>query len=259
MELKTLDVQVVSKEGSIQFNNFESIKTTVSGYLEQYKGLTLNDDNKQEIKSIRAELNKASKALDDERKVIKKSYMKPLELFEEQVKDLTSTIKEVVGELDTQVKQAEELEREEKKSFLVEHFNALVKDNPKLDFINFDDVGLNITLSASDKKLKEEINAYLEQVATDLLEIETDANAQRLLAKYRLSKNLQQSRIQLNLELQQEKQVEVKQVEVGHAKPEPQVLDQVEEVLEITFTVTALKSKLIALREYMKANGISYE
>ncbi|MGE4321199.1 MAG: DUF1351 domain-containing protein [Acholeplasmataceae bacterium] len=259
-QLVDLEVKVVSKEGSIQFSNFESLKSQVNEELKKYQGLTLTDDNKKDIKKVKADLNKVSKALNDERISIKKEYVKPLELFESQVKEVTSLIKDAVDKLDVQVKEAEDAEKEEKKQLIEIYFNELVKET-KIDFITFDDIGLNITLGAKEKALKEETKAYIDQVLLDLEEINSDANAERLLAKYRLSKNLQQSRIQLNYELQQENAIreETKSTVENVTVQSTKVEIEDEKILTIEFKATAPKSKLIALREYMKVNGITYE
>lgn len=259
--LVDLKVEVVSKEGSIQFSNYEGLKANINATLSKYEGLILTDDNKQFIKGEKANLNKVSKALNDERIAVKKEYVKPLELFEEQVKEITGLIKDVTNKLDEQVKVAEDAEKQLKEDNVRFYFDELKLANPSIDFITFEDVNLNVTLSVSEKKLKEEVKAFVDQILLDLEEITTDPNASRLLAKYKLSKNLQQSRIALNRELQMEATIDVPQT--PHVAPEPtqapQVAPVVEEVITIEFTVTTTKSKLIALKEYLEKEGITYE
>lgn len=256
-----LTVQVVQKEGSIQFNNYEELKSEVKATLESYKGLQLTDDNKGEIKSKKAELNKVSKNLNDERIRIKSEFIKPLELFENQVKEITTLIKDAVETLDTQVKNQENVDKKEKEDGLRAHFDEYKALHENIDFVKFEDINLNITLSASENKLKDEIKAYVDKVLLDLEEIESDANKTRLLAKYRLSKDLQRSRIELNRELQQEQIAAQPKPEVivqPTIKPVEKVLE-VEEDITVEFTVTATRTQLVKLREYMKVEGIKYE
>lgn len=250
---KDLSVVIVHEEGSIQFKNFKELEQLVKNTLKQYEGIELNDDNKQDIKKIMADLNKVKKAINDERIRVEREYTKPLELLKDQVKSIVGTIDETRNTLDEQVKEDDRIKREEKTSLLKDYFdNNLPKE---IDFITFEDVGLNVTLSASDTSLKKQIDEHIEKVQTDMEEITTDQNGQRLLGKYRLSKNLQQSRIELNRELQEEQKV----VEELPQMPavEPQV--EQEEELTVTFTVTGTRTKIRAVREYMERLGLKYE
>lgn len=259
-----VEVKVVQVDGSIQFSNFNSIKEKVNGFLDVYKGLVLTDDNKQEIKKAKADLNKVKGALSAERISVKKSFIKPLELFENQVKEIDALIQSAVTTLDLQVKEQEDAEKLEKTKNVSAYFNELKSIHPSLDFIDFHDLGLNVTLSVSEKKLKEQVDEYIDQRLLDLIEIETDPNASRLLSKYRLSKNLQQSRIELNRELQQEEVIESTKSSGSNLKPsevpKPSFInDTPEEVVTVSFKVTAPVSKLKALKEYLKLEGIIYE
>lgn len=249
-EVLIKDAVIISTEGSIQFKNFNEIKENIKGVLKKYEGLTLTDDNKQFIKSEKAQLNKVSKALNNERISVKKEYMKPLDLLEKQVKEITELIKGTVDKLDDQVKFDEDWEKAIKENGLRDLFKKLTAENHEFDFIKFEDMNLNITLSVKEDKLKEEIDAFIEKVALDLQEINTDVNRVRLMAKYRLSKNLQQSRIQLNQELAQEMAV------VPDDTIEQSTNSDPIEVLE--FTVSAPKSKIKALIEYLEREGINY-
>lgn len=256
-ELVLREAVIVSKEGSIQFSNFDEIKTNVLAVLDKYNGLTLTDDNKQFIKSEKAQLNKVSKALNDERIKVKKDYMTPLEKLEEQVKEITNLIKETVNGLDSQIKAQEDAEKLEKENKVRLHFDELVKTH-NLTFITFEDANLNITLTATEKKLKEELDAFIGKVLLDLQEINSDVNRDRLLAKYRLSKDLQQSRIQLNYELQQEAFVK-EEVKAPEVKTTEVPLDvTLEETQSLDFTVITTKAKIKKLIQFLESEGIDY-
>lgn len=272
-ELVLREAVIVSKEGSIQFSNFDEIKTNVLAVLDKYKGLTLTVDNKQFIKSEKAQLNNVSKALNDERIKVKKDYMIPLEKLEDQVKEITNLIKETVNSLDLQVKFDEDWEKAIKENELRNYFNELVKAH-KIDFITFEDANLNITLTATEKKLKEELDAFIGKVLLDLQEINSDVNRDRLLAKYRLSKDLQQSRIQLNHELQQEAFVKefdnvveriannLEQVPnvpgIHDISPEAPWDVAPEETQSLDFTVITTKTKIKKLIQFLESEGIDY-
>lgn len=241
--MNELVIKVEQKDGVITFNNFELLKEKITKALESYKGLELTDDNKQELKKMRTELNNTSKLLNRERIDRKKEYLKPYDVFENQIKELDSLVVDTVAEIDKQIKEAEEAERIEKREILEMFFNA----RNKHDFITFDDVGLNITISASDTKLQEEIERYLTQVDNDLLVINNMNNTERLLAKYIINKNLAIAINELNKELELENQVkEPKETQEG-------------DLMEATFTVRGTKEQLIAVRNFLIKEGIGYE
>lgn len=254
---KDLNAVIVFNEGSIQFKNFKELEKMVIDSLKQYEGIVLNDDNKQDIKKIMAELNKTKKAIDDERKRVEREYTKPLELLKDQVKSLISTIDNARNKLDTQVKEDDEIRRNERISLLTDYYNINKVGN--MGFITFDDIGLNITLSASETSLKKQIDEFIEKIQLDLEEINTDVNAQRLLAKYRLSKNLQLSRIELNKELAEEAKVVVETPIEKPIPTTPAVDPTADEVVSVDFSVTGTRAKIRDLRDYMEKVGLHYE
>lgn len=262
-ELQVLDVKVVTKEGSIQFKNYEELKAMVSAALTKYEGVTLTDDNKQEIKSMGTELNKLDTELNRRRIDLKKEYMKPFELFEDQVKEISGQIQEARTKLTAQVKEAEDLEKEQKSKEVEEYFNEL-KVAEGIEWVKYEDMNLNVTLSVSVTNLKKQVKEKIDGIVLDLEEIKTDPNSDRLAAKYFLSKNLQQSRIELNRELQQEAalkeaQANIKEETVEPTKPVEQ--PKVEQVYErFTFTLkNVTRSQLLEIRDYIEQKGIEYE
>ena len=63
----------------------------------------------------------------------------------------------------------------------------------KIDFISFERLGLKITLSVSEKKLKEQVNNIVERVATDLKAIEIQENKEEILVEYKKSLNVSEA------------------------------------------------------------------
>jgi len=252
----TLELQVVNKNGSIEFNNFLELKASVELTLTKYKGLTLTEDNKKDIKNTKAELNKVAKALNDERISVKKDFIQPLEVFENQIKQITDLIKDVVNSLDTQVKISEDSEKKEKEDALRNYF-CTSKDANQIDFINFEDVGLNITLSTSESSLRKQIDSYIEKVLGDLEEISTDPNKDKLLIKYRLNKDIQKSRIELNREIQESEKITKTTEEKKYVETKPTI--ELDEVFDFDFTVTGTLHEIRLLRDFMDSNKIQYK
>lgn len=257
-----MNVQIVQKEGSIQFQNYEQLKANVNSTLKKYAGLKLTEDNKQEIKKKRAELNSTAKLLSSERIAAKEQFLKPFELIETQIKELTTLIYDVSTKLDTQVKAQETAEKQEKENSLKTYFKTYLDAIPTLAFLKFEDAGLNITLSTSIGKLEKQIDDYIANVVSDLEEIELSENKTRLLAKYELTKDLEQSKQSLQAEL--EKENKPKQQDVVFDKlvskretaknVESETLSKLTTILKVYCT----KNELLALEEFMQSSKINY-
>lgn len=257
-----MNVQIVQKEGSIQFQNYEQLKTSVNGALKKYAGLKLTDDNKQEIKKKRAELNSTAKLLSSERIAAKEKFLKPFELIETQIKELTTLIYDVSTKLDIQVRAQEAAEKQEKENTLKTYFETYLDAIPTLAFLKFEDIGLNITLSTSMNKLEKQIDDYIANVVSDLEEIELSENKTRLLAKYELTKNLEQSKQSLQAELEKE----------NKPKQQDAIFDKLVSKRETTQTIksktvskstTILKvycteNELLTLEDFMRLRKIDY-
>lgn len=106
--------------------NFEELKSELSDKIKPYETLAVTEDDLKSAKSDRAALNKLKKALNDKKVEVKKEYISPLESFEKQVKELVEIIDKGVNNIDTQVKDFEKKELDEKlkeiASFYVEEF-----------------------------------------------------------------------------------------------------------------------------------------
>ena len=106
--------------------NFEELKAELSEKIKPYETLAVTEDDLKSAKSDRATLNKLKKALNDKKVEVKKEYISPLESFEKQVKELVEIIDKGVNNIDTQVKDFEKKELDEKlkeiASFYVEEF-----------------------------------------------------------------------------------------------------------------------------------------
>lgn len=109
--------------------NFDELKKELAEKITPYKSLAVTEDDLKGAKSDKANLNKLKKALNDKRIEVKKEYMQPLEVFEEQIKELVSIVDEGIVNIDSQVKAFENKQQEDKlkeiAAFYVEEFEDL--------------------------------------------------------------------------------------------------------------------------------------
>lgn len=162
MELK---IKEITFPEVIEFN-FEELKQEITERASAYVNLVYTEEQIQDAKKDRANLNKFVKALSDERIKIKKDCLKPYEDFETKIKELDKIVNAAISNIDAQVKGYEEKLRQEKKDKIIELFAS----KNTYEFLSFDHVADAKWLNASTsmKSIEEAIDARLEQIANDL-------------------------------------------------------------------------------------------
>lgn len=146
----------------------------------------------------------------------------------------------------------------------------------KVDFVKFEQVGLNITLGISDKKLQEQTKDFLDKVNDDLTLIDSQEHKEEILIEYKKNLNASQSITMIvnrykELEEMKKKQEELKQVKEAE-KENVQRVEQVlsaptkieiktndEEILQIAFSVRGTREKLKELVQFLKEREYDYE
>ena len=240
--------------------------------VDRANSLVVNDETVKEVKQVRAELNKEFNELEAQRKAVKNAIMLPYEQFEEfykvsvsnLYKNADAELKEKIDNVENQLKQEKE---EELREFVKQHCEA------NKIHIEFEQIGLNITLSASMKSLKEQALAFIEKVANDLKLIELEEYKDEILLEY--NKNgfdFTQSKLDVitrhkQLEEIQQKQKEIqlqidddaKIVEKVNEITTPKEIIDDSEILTATFTITTTKENIIKVREFLKKEGINYD
>lgn len=163
-ELTTnLDFSVDYKKSEIEINNQEQLETTVQNYAKKYEGLIFTEDDIQEGKDVRAELNKVAAAIDDKRKAVKKEFNEPYLAFESNVKRIIGMIKEVSDPIDSGIKELEEKQKKEKAALINEKINELTKEaGLESAMIETSNTWLNKTVSF--KKITENIVSQIEAI-----------------------------------------------------------------------------------------------
>lgn len=114
IEQVATNFDVTFEPSKLSINNFDELKAKIQNYSEKYKNLVATDESLSGAKSVRAELNKLSKAIDDKRKEIKKEYNKPYDSFKVQMNELQIVLKDTINPLSEQIADIEEQQREER-------------------------------------------------------------------------------------------------------------------------------------------------
>ena len=263
------------------FSQLEKIGEIIKKKTSDLDKLECTEANKQEVKSRRTEINNTLALLEAKKKEIKNKLLEPYNVFEakyneeckEKLQNASSILTEKINTIEVQQKLEKEQELRE---FADEYFNHyMIKD-----VVKFEDIGLNITLSASIKSLKEQTKAFCERISNDLKLIDLEEYKDEIVIEYLKNLDFAKSKMivierhrqleeikkrEEELKAQQEQEQEiVEKVEevVEEIKPPVEIIDveaqEVEEIFTATFTVKTTKAKLKALKNFMESEEIEY-
>lgn len=245
--------------------------------LKKIKSMSFDEqeNEKKDIKSYQQHLSKILEQLENKRKEIKKQINKPYDEFNEYYTNGVYTkLNNGINELKEVVNDIESLQKDEKRLELEEFANQHIEYHHLENIIKFEDISLNITLSASMKSLKEEILEFITKVGNDLELINTETNKDEIMYEYlhngfmcgqaMLTIRKRHEDIQ-KISEQQDKVEEIQQEEQKVAEkveeiitPPKQIIED-DEVIKVSFTITTTKEKIKKLKEFLKEEGIEYE
>ncbi|MBR1749913.1 MAG: DUF1351 domain-containing protein [Ruminococcus sp.] len=260
--------------------NKDYLKKELASQLEYYKGLAVTEETMKDAKSDRATLNKLRTAIDDQRKKVKKQFTEMYKPFEDDCKELIAMIDEPIGAIDSQMDVLNEKRKAEKYAELEKYFTLL---QPPA-FVRIESVLDPKWGNATAKldKLKENMAAAVQQIVDDLAEVrKLYADSPMLTAiMQRFEQTLDKGAAlayaaEIERREQQRREREAaKNARESQPKPEPILVEksftppeetvihttvQPEPTITGTFRVKGTKAQLIALREFLKANGLDFE
>ena len=246
--------------------------------------LVCDENSKKEIKSLKVELGKEFKEFENQRKEIKNKIMEPYEAFnktyEEEIKvkyqNADRTLGDKINEVESELKHKKEVE-------VKEYFEELLESN-NIDFIEFHQTNITITLTSTLKKLKEQAKDFVDNVVKELAIIDTQDYKDEILIEYKKDLNLNKAVLDVvnrhkeldelerikesakeTVELE-EKAIE-KVDEVLQAPTEEDVIEgqisidefEQEEVFETTFKVRGTGLQIRELKMFLENGGFEYE
>lgn len=278
MELRVNEVAIPEQ---ITFN-YEELKQELTEKVSMYETLVYDDTQIKEAKADKANLNKLKKALNDERIRREKEYMKPFNLFKEQVNEIIGIIDKPIAVIDAQVKEYEEKEKGEKRQKIEAYWQGELREDIttippewlKLEQI-WDDRWLNKTVSIA--TAKEDIKKWLRTISEDLetlaampefgfeatevykttLDMNKALNEGRRLAEIQKRKQEQ--------EAQAKAQAEAEAAKAEEPKPEPPKPDFINPPVEeppakwVNFSALLTTQQALALKDFFEVNHIQFK
>ena len=236
-------------QGSIDFPEYENIKKQALQLAEDIQTVEVTDENLKQSKKLLAAVNKRLKELEDERIRIKKMMLEPYQDFESQVKEIVGIVKEADAAVRDQVKQLEEIERQEKKDRLLDIFNkrkALYTLGDLLPFIDFlQPKHLNKTTSI--ESIEEEMIEFLERTEKDVKVMQKLPDLQAHVSAYLETYDLALAMTKVQGEKERRQQIEASKA-----------ARKTEAVQTYQFTIFNSKDKTL-VEMFMNQNNIKFE
>ena len=159
-----------------------------------------------------------------------------------------------------------------------DYFKEL-QESTRIDFVTFENANLNITLTATEKALKEQLRVFFDKIKADLEIIDTMENKIEILAEYKTNLDLKKSILivserkereaeelkrQQGLAKQREEEKQVATAENLQSDDEivaPREIkqEQEEKIYTMTFKVSGTMEQLKELKKYLKERKLINE
>lgn len=238
--------------------------------------LECNEESKQEVKKARANLNKIKTELEDRRKYIKEQILEPYNNFEKIYNELIKN-KLTYGEqtLKSRIDEIEDMQKAEKEDMILEYFTEYLDSIHLENVIQWDQLGIKVNLSDSDKKLREQVKSKLDSIANDIKLIELEEYGNEIMVEYLqtldfaksklivINRNLEKQKIeQEKLKRQEQEQLDKKLEqavdEIVIPAGDMQIEDENTKNYITRFEVEGTKEQLINLKNFMEQNNYKF-
>lgn len=264
----------IKSVGEIE-SNMKEVKNYVENLNNYYKNVFFTEETMKEAKEEKPKVNKFKKQVSDYRKNIIAEYNKPIKVFENTAKETEKILLETYNTINQQVSNYENKQKEMKEQEIKDYFDEY-KTAKNIDFIKYEQVKINVTLSASIKSLKEQVKQFIDKIVDDLKLIETQEHKTEILVEYKQSLNVAQSITSVTnrfkaIEEEKKRQEEQKIVHIEmneNHEITKESYEQLENVCTkqaelkkytITFTVTDNAIRLKQLKNFLLREGYQYE
>lgn len=266
-------------------NNGDEVKAWLCQVMQKYQAIVVTAESVKSAKDDKAKLTRLRNALEDRRKEVKRDYLAPYMRFEQQYKEILALIDEPIGKIDTQIKALDEQEQQEKYNRVKDYFGCCMSSSLDVPIdVNFDRIlnpkWKNKTIKADTLEKEiwdtlcrikadvEELNSYYTGSPhyTAIMNTYMQGYDKACALAYAAALIQQEQRRQ---EAQRAAQLPAKEPEptpppAYEPTPEPPVQEPSAPAQNVRTFSGALylsnctKEQLIGLRDYMRANRITF-
>lgn len=254
------------------FEQLEKVGKFVDEKLKGVTDLKATDANKSNLKDKRTEINNTLAILEDKRKEIKKAIEAPYDVFNEKyTKEVKDKLEEASKTLTGKINFIEDTQKKAKEKLLRKFFEEY-KISKNIDFVTFEQMHLNIILSITEVKYKNDIVKFLDKVSDELDLINLQSSKEEIMYEYKKTLDLANS-----IKIVQERKMAIERAAEENAKREllakqqqenvtevkrvltTPVKEVKEEIYQLTFTVRGTKNQLVLLKNFLNDGGYEYE
>ncbi|AXH73432.1 MAG: protein of unknown function DUF1351 [Caudoviricetes sp.] len=175
-ELEMKKYGVNYKPSTIIIENEKELTETIETIVDKYNKLVFTDENMEEAKKSRAELNKLSKELDEKRKEIKKGFSEPLLIFEKKIKKYVSDLKNVSDSINNGISNYEDKQKEIREKEILDYIDKILDENESNDIsIEVESSWLNKTSFTAKNSITGKVKKEIETKIFNCIEEEREA------------------------------------------------------------------------------------
>ena len=166
--MRVPDLQITKFELGVVETNLTELEKVVDGALEKYRGIVFTEDQINEAKDTRKNLNNLSKAVNKWRIDKEREFNEPFAAIKTQARRICDNIDQVNGEIDKQIKTFEEAQKEEKRAAISAWWTENGKRTVPLEKV-WDERYLNKT--CSEKQWQADLTTKRERITAELMQI----------------------------------------------------------------------------------------
>lgn len=119
-----VEVKVDKNLGTIT-SNLDAVEASIQSYIADYENYVVSEDSVKDSKALLADIRKQQKALDDERKKIKKEWNAPFDAFEKRAKEVIDLYDKPILLINNQLIKFEEDRKAKRKEDITAIYNEL--------------------------------------------------------------------------------------------------------------------------------------
>lgn len=254
-------------------DNIQEAKEYALELKKYYSSLIFSEEQINEAKEERANINKMIKKISDYRKSIIEEFKKPISNFEMNAKECEKILKETAEYVDNQVKSFEDKEKEIRFNNAKEIYNNLIEELKEVVPFEkvFNDKWLNKGSWKGNKStlIEDEINSIKETIrggfkVIEGLNSEFELELKSLyLVNYSLEEVLnKKSELEKNKELfinTQNAKKEIEKEKIEEMLTNEVKEDETDPIMTYTLKITGPLSKQKALKQFLELNEMKYE
>ena len=235
----------------------KTISDEIQKRVDYAEKLVCTIDTIKDIKKQRTILRNQFNDLETQRKQVKAEFQAPYLRFEKVYKELISDkYKNADVQLKRKIDNVESELKLQKENNIREYFNEYC-ESEGIDFVKFEQIGLNINLSTTEKSLREHVKSFIDKVKSDIELIQHEDNFAEIMIEY--TKHLNVSRAIIEVKERHKKLSEIvnsadKNVQNDTNEQQKETLRAPEQIYTMNFKVSGTKQQLVKLKQYLKDN-----